>query len=216
MAKREDRLKKITEQRREQILGAALQVFSRQGFDKSTVPDIARQAGIAVGTIYNYYPSKRDVLVAITNKYIIAPFAELVNNPPDHTDAGFIAAIMENRLNFGLEGLEKFLPLFLEVQRDPELRRQYSEKVIRPIMGMMEKLVASRINAGAFRDVNPSVVTRAIGGMVIGFMLLYRIEGENSPAHGVDRKKLADELTGLILHGLRKTEGSASRQGGRR
>jgi len=204
MTSRQDRKNRITEQREKQILDAALLVFSHKGFDKATVPDIARQAGIAVGTIYNYYPGKRDVLVAITNKYIIAPFTELVSNPPDSTDAGFIAAIMENRLNFGLEGLERFIPLFMEVQRDPELRRDYSEKVLRPVMSMMEKFITSRVKAGAFRDVNPSVITRAIGGMVIGFMLLYRIEGENSPVHGIDRKELAGELAGLVFQGLVK------------
>ncbi|MGD9142400.1 MAG: helix-turn-helix domain-containing protein, partial [Dehalococcoidia bacterium] len=39
------------EQRETQILEAALAVFSRRGYDKATVPDIAREAGIAVGTI---------------------------------------------------------------------------------------------------------------------------------------------------------------------
>ena len=202
MASREERKKRITQRREKQILDAALLVFSRKGFDKATVPDIARKAGIAVGTIYNYYPGKRDLLIAITNKYIIAPFAEFTANNAGYTDAGFITAIMENRLIFGLEGLEKFLPLFIEMQRDPELRRRYSEKVLRPVMTMMEKLVASRIEAGAFRDVNPAVVTRAIGGMVIGFMLLYRVEGDRSPIHGIDRKNLADELASLVFQGL--------------
>lgn len=202
MASREERKKQITEQREKQILDAALLVFSQKGYDKATVPDIARQAGVAVGTIYNYYPSKRDLLIAITNEYIIEPFARIVSNTSGRTDISFITAIMENRLDFGLEGLEKFLPLFIEMQRDPELRRKYSEKVLRPVMTMMEKLVASRVEAGTFRDVDPSVVTRAIGGMVIGFMLLYRIEGENSPVHNIDRKKLANELAGLIFQGL--------------
>ena len=204
MTSRQNRKNRTTVQREKQILEAALNVFSRQGFDKATVPDIAQEAGIAVGTIYNYYPSKRDVLVAITNKYIIEPFTKFASRPSDSTDAEFIAAIMENRLNFGLEGLERFIPLFMEVQRDPQLRRDYSEKVLRPVMNMMGKMIESRIKAGAFRDVNPLVITRAIGGMVIGFMLLYRIERENSPVHGIDRKQMANEMAGLVLHGLEK------------
>ena len=197
--------KKLTpEQREAQILEAALAVFSRKGFDKATVPDIAREAGIAVGTIYNYFPSKRDVLVTIINKYVMEPFNELVNNPPQTGEFGFIKAIMENRLNFGIEGIEKFVPLFIEVQRDPELRREFAEKAFHPVMDMMEKFVESRIKAGAFRDVDPSVVTRAIGGMFIGFMLLYRIEGEKSPVHKIDRKKLANELASLVFTGMVK------------
>ena len=204
MAKREDRIKKITEQRREQILGAALSVFSRQGFDKSTVPDIARQAGIAVGTIYNYYPGKRELFVAAVAKYIIEPFASVIRMTPQDSDADFISAIVENRLNVGLDNVDHFLTMFSDIQRDPELRQRYAEQVLQPVFGMMEKYYLSRIEKGAFRRVNPAVATRAIGGMVIGFMLLYRIEGEKSPVHNIDRKKLANELAGLVFQGLVK------------
>jgi AcrR family transcriptional regulator len=204
MTRREDRIKQITKQRREQILDAALNVFSRKGFDKSTVPDIARQAGIAVGTIYNYYPSKRDLFVAAIAKFIIEPFAAVIKLTPQNGDADYISTIVENRLNIGLENVGHFLPLFSDIQRDPELRQRYNEQALQPVFGMMEKYYASRIKGRTFRNVNPAIVTRAIGGMVIGFMLLYWIEGESSPAHGINRKELAEELTGLILHGLEK------------
>jgi AcrR family transcriptional regulator len=206
MGGREDRKKRITRQRQEQILEAALLVFSRRGFNGATIPEIAREAGIAVGTIYNYYQNKRDLLVAITNKYVIEPFNKVAKNLLARDDATYMAAIMEDRLNLGLEGVEKFLPLLSEVQRDPELRRSYSEQVLWPVMGMMEKYVASRVKEGAFRDINPAIVTRAVGGMVVGFMLLYRIEGERSPIHGINRKRLANELAGLVLRGLQKNE----------
>ena len=203
--KREDRKKRITRQRREQILEAALLVFSRRGYDRATIPDVAREAGVAVGTIYNYYPGKRDLLVAITNEYIIEPFSNIVKKSCAEGDVTMITRLMENRLDFGLEGVNKFLPMLGEVQRDPELRHSYTEKVIRPVMDMMEEYVTSRIQSGAFRDVNPKVVTRAIGGMVVGFMLLYRIEGEESPVHNLDRNQLAAEMAGLVLRGLQKS-----------
>jgi len=202
MVKRAERIKQITKQRQDQILGASLRIFSRRGFDGATIPDIAREAGVAVGTIYNYYPSKRDLFVAAIVKYIIEPFTAAIRQTPMAGDASFISAIMENRLNVGLENVGHFLPLLSEIQRDPELRRRYAQQVLQPIMAMMEKYYASRIEEGVFRDVNLPIIIRAIGGMVIGFMLLYGIEGENSPVHGIDRKKLADELTALVLRGL--------------
>jgi AcrR family transcriptional regulator len=204
MARREDRKKQITKQRQEQILEAALQVFSRRGFDGATIPDIAREAGIAVGTIYNYYPSKRDLFVAAIVKFIIEPFTAVIMHTPMEGDTSYISTIMENRLNVGLENAGHFLPLFSEIQRDPELCQRYTQQVLQPIMAMMEKYFTSRIKEGAFRDINPAFVTRAIGGMVIGFMLLYSIEGEESPIHSIDRKKLANELAELVLKGLQR------------
>ncbi len=204
MASREERKEKITRLRREQILHAALDVFSRIGYDRSTVPDIAREAGVAVGTIYNYYPSKRDLLVAITNEYVILPFSRFIGKSRTPDDFSYISGLLENRLNFGLEGANRFLPLLSEVQRDPELRRSYAEKVIGPVMDMMGQYTTSKMKEGTFRDIDPAIATRAIGGMVIGFMLLYRIEGEKSPVRKIDRKKLAAELAKLILKGIQK------------
>lgn len=204
MVRREDRKKQITQQRQEQILTAALQVFSKLGFDRATIPEIAGEAGVAVGTIYNYYSGKRDLLVAITKKNIIDPFTAIVQHLQSVDDPSLITALMKNRLDFGLENMSRFLPLLMEVQRDEELRRMYTERVLQPVMNMMEKLVASRVKEGAFRDVEPAIVTRAAGGMVIGFLLLYLIEDEQSPVHTFDRKKLAAELAGFILKGLQK------------
>jgi len=204
MIRRQDRKKQITQQRQEQILDAALQVFSRLGFDRATIPEIASEAGVAVGTIYNYYESKRDLLVAIAKKNVIDPFTAIAQQLQSVDDPSLVTALMKNRLDFGLENMSRFLPLLMEVQRDEELRRMYSERVLLPVMNMMEKFVASRMKEGAFRDVEPAIVTRASGGMVIGFLLLYLIEGEQSPVRNIDRKKLAAELAGFILKGLQK------------
>jgi AcrR family transcriptional regulator len=49
---------------KEAILDAALEVFRERGYDGTTIPAIAERAGIAQGTLYNYYPSKEKLLFA--------------------------------------------------------------------------------------------------------------------------------------------------------
>ncbi len=49
----------------EAILKAALKVFSRDGLDKGTIADIAREAGIGKGTVYEYFSSKDEIFAAI-------------------------------------------------------------------------------------------------------------------------------------------------------
>jgi AcrR family transcriptional regulator len=51
----------ITEFRRREILDAARKVFARKGFAESIVDDIAAEAGVAKGTIYIYFASKKDI-----------------------------------------------------------------------------------------------------------------------------------------------------------
>src|SRR5215468_10261708 len=54
----------VTEFRTSGILEAARKVFAQKGFSAATVDDIAASAGVAKGTIYLYYESKRDIYFA--------------------------------------------------------------------------------------------------------------------------------------------------------
>src|SRR5215471_8133084 len=86
------------DRRREQILAAASRVFARQGFHRSTVRQVAQEAGIADGTIYLYFRSKQDLLLALLAELgrvgeRTADFAELAG-----ADArSFVATYLEQR-----------------------------------------------------------------------------------------------------------------------
>jgi AcrR family transcriptional regulator len=51
--------------KRQQILQAAVRVFARQGYEASPVGDVAREAGVAYGLVYHYFDSKDAVLEAV-------------------------------------------------------------------------------------------------------------------------------------------------------
>lgn len=206
MGTRQENKERITRQREEQILSAALAVFSRRGFGEATIPAIAQEAGIAVGTIYNYYQSKRDLLVSLISRHVVTePFVKLMEHPAEADDMAFLSSLVENRLNFGFENMDRYLFILSEIQRDPELRQQYAEQVLQPTLRLLERYLESRIDSGAFRLLNPGVVTRALGGMIIGLLLLYKLEGKRSPLQGIPRQQLTGELTNLVLNGLQRT-----------
>src|SRR5437773_7869061 len=54
--------------RRNQILDAATKVFGEKGFHQATIKDIAREAGIADGTIYNYFENKMALMLGILDR----------------------------------------------------------------------------------------------------------------------------------------------------
>ncbi len=58
------RTPKVEEDRREQIIDAAMRVFAQKGFARATNRDVAREAGITTGLIYYYFASKEDLLKA--------------------------------------------------------------------------------------------------------------------------------------------------------
>src|ERR1700679_3071904 len=55
------------ETRRQQILDAALRCFSRDGFHATTTADIVRESGVSQGTLYLYFATKEDIVVALTD-----------------------------------------------------------------------------------------------------------------------------------------------------
>jgi AcrR family transcriptional regulator len=204
---REETKEQITQQRRSQILEAALSLFSQKGYGETTIPDIAREAGIAVGTVYNYFTSKRDLLVSIIATYIVdQDVMDILERSENMNDEEWLRTCIKNRLDFGFENLEKYFFVFNEIQRDPQLRQMYAEKVFLPAMALLEQYLESRKTTKAFRSLNSAVTARAIIGMIIGFSLLYRIDGENGPCQNISRQHMALSLTDLILRGLQMGE----------
>ncbi len=54
--------------RRTQILDAATRVFASKGFNRATIRDVAQAAGVADGTIYNYFANKTDLLFGLLDR----------------------------------------------------------------------------------------------------------------------------------------------------
>jgi AcrR family transcriptional regulator len=73
----------VTEFRRTEILDAARTVFASKGFDAATIDDIALATGVAKGTIYLYYPSKREVYWAALQAGVDELYAETTRRVAD-------------------------------------------------------------------------------------------------------------------------------------
>src|SRR2546428_13516039 len=74
------RTPKVVEDRREQIIDAAMRVFSQKGFSRATNKDIAREAGITPGLIYHYFENKEALLKAMIERR--SPLKLLGSLPP--------------------------------------------------------------------------------------------------------------------------------------
>jgi AcrR family transcriptional regulator len=55
------------QQRRTQILAAAMACFARQGYHATSMDDVVRESGLSVGAIYSYFPSKEDLFLALSD-----------------------------------------------------------------------------------------------------------------------------------------------------
>ena len=63
--RRPEQFEAIREKSREKILAASLELFANKGYDATSIDSIAKKAGISKGLIYNYFESKKSILLAI-------------------------------------------------------------------------------------------------------------------------------------------------------
>jgi AcrR family transcriptional regulator len=204
MADRETRKKRITLERRTQILKAAMDVFTRKGFASATMPEIAREAGIAVGTIYLYYPSKHDLFIAmIKNQIITAPLLDLIYRIPKENVRVVFGQIMQNRVDLvESEEMSRMSSLIGEALRDPELQALWAERFFKPLFTQFEALYRTMLPPGDPNSIEPVIAIRAVAGFFIGFLMIKLIEGENSPLKNLPGEKVAADMANFILHGL--------------
>jgi AcrR family transcriptional regulator len=202
---------KGTTPRQEQILKAALEVFARKGY-AATIPEIARAAGVAAGTIYIYYPSKRELFIAVIRNLIITPpLLDLIAKLPRDRDKDIgltFKQIMFNRFDLIDSELMSRMPsLMAEVQRDPELKALWNEKFLRPFLSQLEEMYQLMMASGKVRQIEPAVTVRAVGGLIMGFLILKIMEGEASPINRLPREKVAEELMNFVFYGLTNERG---------
>ena len=133
MGSRESKKKIITERRQQQILDAAMVQFSKKGFDQTTTAEIAQTAGISEGTIYNYYPSNYDLLVALVSRYLdVEQILGLLETALDSSDTDIIHSIIKERLDVVFNNFESLMFLMPEIQRNPELPQRNDREEVEP------------------------------------------------------------------------------------
>jgi len=204
MADRASRKKRITAQRRAQIMKAGTEVFIRKGFTAATVPEIARAAGIAAGTIYLYFPSKRALFIAAIKDLIItAPFLDLIYRIPKENIAVVFGQIIQNRFDLiQSEEMSRIPALMGEVLRDPELKALWIREFFKPLMTQMEGIYRAMQPPDKPFRVEPAVAVRAVAGLIIGFLMLRLMESGSGPLDDLPREKVAADTVDFILHGL--------------
>jgi TetR/AcrR family fatty acid metabolism transcriptional regulator len=218
MADRLERKEIITARRQKQILNAALAVFARKGFGEATVADVAQEAGTSVGTIYNYYKDKQDLLLSlVTQNIITGNIGEILTSGSTGSRSAdeYITAVVEDRLKTGFANVHKIIFLFFEIQRSAKLRRQYSEEVVSPLLQIFESYLQDAVRRGDFREIDEAVISRALVGMIIGIMILLRLEGNSSPYQIARTRELTAELSKLMLYGLKRAPAKEDKAPGR-
>ena len=187
------------EARREEILAAATQLFAENGFSDTMTQELADRLGVGKGTIYRYFPSKRDLFLAAADRVMRSLTAQV--------EAG-IAGI-EDGLERIARGGTAFLTFFAEHPEYVELliqeRAQFKDRT-RPTYiehreergRIWRQLYADMKEAGRIRDLEPQQISDVIGNLIYGTMFTNYFAGPGKPVAEQARDILEVVFRGIL------------------
>ena len=152
------------EERRRQILAAAVRVFARSGYHGSRVGDIAEEAGVAHGLLYHYFSSKEEVLQTVFRENwgeLIERFRAVeASAEPAHEKLEGIAKIL---LRTWRNDPDLVTVMVREVARSQQLQGQVED--VREAFAIVERVIEEGQATGSFR---PDLDARLASWVVYG------------------------------------------------
>lgn len=192
--------------RRNQILDAATTVFAAKGFHRATIRDVAKAAGVADGTIYNYFENKTALLLGLLDRLNATEARELHFAQSTGMDvASFVRMYFNQRFKELTDsGLDIFNILISEVLVNQELRETYYRQIVEPTFAIAEKYSGDWVSSGSEQRLDPQLMLRAVAGMALGVLVL-RLMGDSLLQERWD--EVPDALAELLLHGIVPEQG---------
>lgn len=188
------------------ILQAATEIFSEKGFSAASTSEIAQRAGVAEGTIFRHYKTKKDLLLSIVGPILaktVAPlfmrdFAKVLDQPYAKIE-DFYRAVLRDRLAFARKN-DKILRIVIqELPFQPELLAQVKILFAQHVFERIGRLYAhfqeqgQIMEAPSFRIIRFSVTT--IVGMVLTHAILL-------PEIPIDDEEEINWTIDVLLHGI--------------
>jgi TetR/AcrR family transcriptional regulator, fatty acid metabolism regulator protein len=183
----------------EAILRAAIKVFSRSGFFNSKVADVAREAGVADGTVYLYFKNKDDMLVSIFNHIMDEALAlgrkrlEEVGDPLKK-----LKQIVNAHLDMLGRDRDLAVVFQVELRSSSKFMEQFSATKVTEYLDLIRGVIEEGQKKGAFRrELNSTIAAKVLFGAL----------DEMATNWVLSRKRyslvsIADPVIDLLMNGL--------------
>ena len=200
------RWRRRKEARPEEILDAALELFSEKGFSATRMIDIAKKAGISKGTLYLYFENKEAVFRAVVLE-MIAPqiakeeeFLEGFQGPTEELLRQMIHSWWANIGETKLSAIPKLI--VSEAGNFPELAEFFVNNVVKRARNLYSQVISRGIVRGEFAPNDPDALARLVLAPLV--QLLIWMHSLKPFDDDVNIKEYIDLHIGFILTALKK------------
>lgn len=208
--------------KRERILLAAERIFARHGFFAARVSEIAREAGVADGTIYLYFKSKDDLLISLFENRMKQVNDELKRAIAARPPAAQLRAFIHTYLQLVSDEPTVAEVLTIELRQSSKFMKEYDNPQFADFLRMLGGIIADGQARGELDAAIPShIAARMIFGILDELALAWvlakqplRPSAISGPAPGTRPKKFdivraADWVVALVGSGLDQTSHTA-------
>ena len=186
--------------KRERILDAAERVFAQHGFYTARVAEIAREAGVADGTIYLYFKSKDDLLISLfesrmerLNKQLAEALAGAEGAPAK------IRAFITSYATLAQEHPEVAEVLTIELRQSSKFMKEYANPRFGDFLRLLAKIIEQGQADGTLDDSVPApIAARALFGAIDELVLAWVLGRKEK----FDIVRAAEWLGAMTLRGL--------------
>lgn len=204
VAERKEREKKA---RRQAILDAARECFFRDGFDATTISQIAETVELSTGTLYLYFKNKEEIYVSILEEGLDILYALMKESePPNAAAREIVQGYAEAYYKFYIDYGQYFDIMFFlrrpdkTIELEGELKEKLERKSLK-CLALLESAIKRGIAEGDYRVVNPYEASRVLWGTMNGLMLIHEKRTEEITKQKLPR--LIQVAVSLLLDGLR-------------
>lgn len=188
--------------KRERILDAAERIFAQRGFFAARVSEIAKEAGVADGTIYLYFKSKDDLLISLFESRMDRFNALLASMiPADARPLDKLQALIKTYLTLVHAQPHVAEVLTIELRQSAKFMKEASNPKFGDLLRMLAAIVADGQAAGELTgDIPAPIAARMIFGILDELALAWLLQrGEK-----FDIVRAADWVGALVTRGLKK------------
>ena len=166
----------VSEERKDQIMNAAEGVFSQKGFNDARMDDIAEETGLSKGTLYLYFKSKEDLVIAILDRMFKEVFQGLKarkNTESSATEA--IWRFTEDAIR-DYKKMMRMMPIayeFLALVFRNKIVQKAFKQYFNHYMNALVPIIQRGIDSGEFRRAEAEDIAIAAGAIFEGTILLW-------------------------------------------